>query len=1050
MPLKLLRLKKSRQYNVVSKSLYVICVELLDSTSIECTLSAESVGQECLDSVCQRLGLHQPEILGLRYISRARNPRWVDLSRPLKRQLDKYASHFSLYLRVMYFITNVSFIKDEMTRYHFFLQLKMDVIEGRILCDADQAVLLASYSMQAEFGDHDLEKHTSEYLKDFQLFPKQLIAIQGRLESLTEAVICQHLALAGLPQGTAEEYYIIAAQQLEGYGQEKFLAKDDNSSEVTLAVSLRGVTIQNQNKNTIFHQWEDIANVINHKRYFSIEEQHENFIQFQFNDVETAKYVWNMCVLQHMFYGLHEKIDQTGDNKADIMRKNLKSHFDNNIESSREELDSVDAKESGMIRGSFPFNGVRAQSTSCLDLSSSQASEKARLEKNGHKSISKLPSYRLAPDYETAVQRKYSQGDYYNPTPNLIPTTSISHQNINLHQYNNDYKQFPDVTQVNIVSPVHPIHGKTSELDISAQDAEYIQIFKPPPPYPISYSTPDLARACPLGYIQNPVSGSSPDLLSSRGHNCQIVPNRYNTSHMLTNSDTHRTYTNLNALLEPKKNLDEFRTGFNGNNMMYYMGQHGPILNQPITSMIVNERPHNCSAVLGKCTEPIYENVPLPWNSKDVRSRAAGAQVASEIKSPISKVPHQAQPVKEEITVEKQKHEVMPIKNNTLDISSSSNVSSQLVSTSIIHSAEQSFDSSNQSSSSGTLKKEGRSKNRRKWAGLLSGAVKSKTLNRNGDISVEEFNKRHSTVPRLPIPSTISKDTMCQILEHKLEDTQLFHEFDKITKVKPNAEFSTAFVLENYSRNRHKDILPYEENRVRLSPSKENRFGYINASHITASVGNEQRFYIATQTPLPSTVNHFWQMVWEAGVHLVLDLSLPKINSIDENYGKYFPTVADHSVQFGEYHVWLQFTQETGHCVTSKLKLQHNSSRRSRSVWHLRYDQWVEQDCPTDVSHFLGFLEEMSSVREHTITEIPTGQNRNPPILVHCSTGVGRTGLTVLTDLLLYTLDHNQELDIPKTISLARHQRMLFVETVAQYKFVHSLLIYYLKNSRLI
>lgn len=69
-------------------------------------------------------------------------------------------------------------------------------------------------------------------------------------------------------------------------------------------------------------------------------------------------------------------------------------------------------------------------------------------------------------------------------------------------------------------------------------------------------------------------------------------------------------------------------------------------------------------------------------------------------------------------------------------------------------------DSSNQSSSSGTLKKEGRSKNRRKWTGLLSGAVKSKTLTRNGEISVEEFNKRHSSVPRLPIPSTISKDTM--------------------------------------------------------------------------------------------------------------------------------------------------------------------------------------------------------------------------------------------------------------------------------------------------
>jgi len=81
----------------------------------------------------------------------------------------------------------------------------------------------------------------------------------------------------------------------------------------------------------------------------------------------------------------------------------------------------------------------------------------------------------------------------------------------------------------------------------------------------------------------------------------------------------------------------------------------------------------------------------LPWNSKDVRSRVVGAQVASEIKSPISKVSQQAQPVKEEIIVEKQQHEIMPMKNNTLDMSSSSNVSSQVVSTSIIHSAEQSF-----------------------------------------------------------------------------------------------------------------------------------------------------------------------------------------------------------------------------------------------------------------------------------------------------------------------------------------------------------------------
>lgn len=81
----------------------------------------------------------------------------------------------------------------------------------------------------------------------------------------------------------------------------------------------------------------------------------------------------------------------------------------------------------------------------------------------------------------------------------------------------------------------------------------------------------------------------------------------------------------------------------------------------------------------------------MPWNSKDVRNRASSAQLSSENKSPISKVPQQVQPVKEEVTMEKQQNEIMPMKNNILDMSSSSNISSQVNSTSIIHSAEQSF-----------------------------------------------------------------------------------------------------------------------------------------------------------------------------------------------------------------------------------------------------------------------------------------------------------------------------------------------------------------------
>nr|CAD7392761.1 unnamed protein product [Timema cristinae] len=235
---------------------------------------------------------------------------------------------------------------------------------------------------------------------------------------------------------------------------------------------------------------------------------------------------------------------------------------------------------------------------------------------------------------------------------------------------------------------------------------------------------------------------------------------------------------------------------------------------------------------------------------------------------------------------------------------------------------------------------------------------------------------------------------------------------------------SSSNVWVTYKQNGwYKDVLPYEENRVRLTPNKENRLGYFNASHITATVGNQQRFYIAAQSPLPNTIISFWQMVWEADVYLLVMLNGNK----EEGTTPYCPQLGDRGL---EYQVWHQFSQETGHCITTKLRLYHAPSRRARGVWHLQYPEWGDQGCPSSVGHFLGFLEELSSVRQHTVSEIPAGHNRNPPVLVHCSAGVGRTGVTILSDLLLYTLDHNQ--------------------TVAQYRFVYSLLIYYLKHSRLI
>ena len=140
-------------------------------------------------------------------------------------------------------MNDVSLLEDEVTRYHYFLQLKLDVIEGRLRCNYEQAIVLASYSLQAEFGDHDSEKHTLEYLQqDFPLLPKPMMDQfpEDKLSTLTDAIITQHASLRGIAQQLAEVYYIVGAQQMDGYGQECFLAKDDRGNEVLIGASLTG------------------------------------------------------------------------------------------------------------------------------------------------------------------------------------------------------------------------------------------------------------------------------------------------------------------------------------------------------------------------------------------------------------------------------------------------------------------------------------------------------------------------------------------------------------------------------------------------------------------------------------------------------------------------------------------------------------------------------------------------------------------------------------------------------------------------------------------
>jgi len=862
MPFKL-RLKK-KQYNVVTKAVFVICVELLDNSIVECTLCADSLGYDCLDNVCQRLGLNQPEFFGLRYVSQNSYPRvrWVELDRPLKKQLDKHAQEAYLYLRIMYYVSDVSLLQDEMTRYHYFLQLKSDVMEGRLRCSYNEAIILAGYRLQAEFGDHDLERHTLQYLKEFVLVPKHLVTNEAQLDAVTEAVAEQHSKLLGFPQPVAECWYIVEAQHLDGYGQERFLAKEEPSGEALVATSLQGILVmRNNTERIVFYRWDDITNLLNQKRMFGIEcQRSEENVQFYFDDPEAARYVWKLAVLQHTFYKqtlltLQSLQSQAVDEKEAEMATNGMAAL--NLDVSRLEPTSgamqssvtssgfeMEARSSSAMAEYRPeLKGIAASSLAhsvsspSLSILSSlhhavattpSAAESLAASQQNLKCL--LPAYRLAPDYETAIRVKYGE-DIAKLLSNASPTSTEAQQ------------------------PMQIMH-----------------VYKPPPPYPYSKagstSSPDLAVTSSA-----PVLSTTPAFINSGsvGH--------------------------LPAVDAPSES--DVKSGIKSTQVQMRNG------------------------------EPIYQNVPLR------QPTATGSQPNLSVG-----------------TVGTSHQEAgTPRKKWGLHVISSQR-SRNSTRSAVINSA-----------STPSPKKNGNSSSSDVYA-VASPMTPSLTPSLTSSLTPSNHSGNSSAV----------KDHLRLDVESKLSDGQLLLEFELIPRRKAGADFSTAAHPDNISRNQYQDVLPYEENRVRLIPSRENRTGYINASHISAAVGSAQRFYIAAQGPLPSTVIDFWQLVWQSDVYVIVMLASTNApgqspsatksvtslrnqvsNSSMNGYNGYvyWPLQDAASLEFGEYKVTRQLGKPSQGQSITKLELVHMPSGQQRNIWHLQYSDWADHGCPKDVGLFL-------------------------------------------------------------------------------------------------
>eukprot|EP00079_Xenopus_tropicalis_P004651 NP_001090635.1 tyrosine-protein phosphatase non-receptor type 4 [Xenopus tropicalis] len=305
------RLPAGRTYNVRAseqardrQSAEVVCnVLLLDNTIQAFHVNKHSHGQVLLDSVFKFLDLTERDYFGLQLADDScDNPRWLDPNKPIRKQLKRGSPH-NLNFRVKFFVSDPSKLQEEYTRYQYFLQIKQDVLTGRLPCPYNTAALLASYAAQSELGDYNHSEHLPGYLAEYSYVPEQPLDFEKEIAKLHQ----QH---RGLSPAEAEFSYLNAARTLELYGVELHYARDQSNNEILIGVMSGGILIYKNRVRINTFPWLKIVKISFKCKQFFIQlrkellEYRETVLGFNMVNYRACKNLWKACVEHHTFFRL--------------------------------------------------------------------------------------------------------------------------------------------------------------------------------------------------------------------------------------------------------------------------------------------------------------------------------------------------------------------------------------------------------------------------------------------------------------------------------------------------------------------------------------------------------------------------------------------------------------------------------------------------------------------------------------------------------------------------------------------------------------------------
>ncbi|XP_054633912.1 tyrosine-protein phosphatase non-receptor type 9 isoform X1 [Dunckerocampus dactyliophorus] len=290
--------------------------------------------------------------------------------------------------------------------------------------------------------------------------------------------------------------------------------------------------------------------------------------------------------------------------------------------------------------------------------------------------------------------------------------------------------------------------------------------------------------------------------------------------------------------------------------------------------------------------------------------------------------------------------------------------------------------------------------------------------------------------------------TVRELVEHikKSKKKGIYQEYEEIRKEPPAGTFDYSKKLSNQLKNRYSDVLCLDQSRVRLCQfcdDEDETSDYINASFMDGY--KRRKAYIATQGPLPKTFGDFWRMVWEQMV-LIIVMTTRVVERGRVKCGQYWPLEEGRTEQHGCFLVRNTHIQVFQDFKLSHLELYNTQSGERRDVCHYLYVSWPDFGVPKSASAMLDFREHVLQRQEAAVQSLGsgwTGSPGGPPVVVHCSAGIGRTGTFCTLDICLSRLEDIGTVDVRQTVRRMRTQRAFSIQTWDQYYFCYTAVIEY-------